>query len=47
MQVLKILSDAMQAGASDILIVSGGPLSYKTNGRVAHAAEEKLTPDDT
>ena len=45
MQVLKILSDGRQAGASDILIVSGGPLSDKTNGRVAHAAEEKLTPD--
>ena len=47
MQVLKILADAMQAGASDILIVSGGPLCYKINGRVEHAAEERLSPDDT
>lgn len=47
MQVLKILADAMRAGASDILIVSGGPLCYKINGRVEHAAEERLSPDDT
>ncbi len=47
MQVLKILADAMQAGASDILIVSGGPLCYKINGRVERVAEDRLSPDDT
>lgn len=47
MQALSILSDALQAGASDILIVPGGPISYKINGHIVHRTETKLTPADT
>ena len=46
-QVQKILADAIQSGVSDILIVPGGPLSFKLNGQVVHVMENKLTPDDT
>lgn len=47
LQVQSLLHDAMQAHVSDILIVPGGPLSYKVNGRVTAASEDKLTPKDT
>lgn len=47
LQVEKILDDAIHTGVSDILIVPGGPLSYKVNGRVTPAMENKLTPTDT
>lgn len=46
-QLIDILRAAMQAGASDILIVSGGPLCFKIGGRVVHAAQEKLSCEDT
>lgn len=47
MNILEILQQALDADASDILIVSGGPLAFKINGRVTRVREEKLTPDDT
>lgn len=42
-----ILYRAIASGASDILIVSGGPLCFKMNGRVVPQEERKLSPEDT
>ena len=45
--LLPMLQDAMKAGASDILIVSGSPLAFKINGRITHVGTEHLSPGDT
>lgn len=42
-----ILQDAMDRGASDVLIISGGPLSYKIGGRVQAVEEDRLSSGDT
>ena len=41
-----ILQDATEAGASDIFIVAGLPLSYRVNGVLFHKGE-RLMPDST
>lgn len=41
-----ILQDATEAGASDIFIVAGLPLSYRVNGILFHKGE-RLMPDST
>lgn len=41
------LIEAAKREASDIFIVAGLPLSYKINGQLAAANENKLTPADT
>ena len=41
-----ILKEAVEAGASDIYIVAGRPLSYKVNG-ILHSQGERLMPDAT
>lgn len=45
--IREVLQHALRAGASDILIVSGGPLSYKIGGKVVRIGNSKLSPDDT
>ena len=40
------LQSATSAGASDIFVVAGLPISYKVNG-VMHTEGERLMPDDT
>ena len=41
-----ILQDATEAGASDIFIVAGRPLSYRVNGVLFHKGD-RLMPDST
>lgn len=45
--LLPMLQDAMKAGASDILIVSGSPVAYKLNGHIHHVGSEHLSPSNT
>ena len=40
--LLPMLQDAMKAGASDILIVSGSPLAFKINGRITHVGRTSM-----
>lgn len=47
MSIADILRDAIEKGASDILIVSGGPLSYKIGGLVHPMRDNRLMSDDT
>lgn len=47
MELMALLSNAVKAGASDIFIISGLPLSFKEQGIIKAVAEEKLTPGDT
>jgi twitching motility protein PilT len=42
-----VLRMVTSAGASDIYLISGRPLSYKLNGAIASMSEERLTPGDT
>lgn len=42
-----ILQEAIEHKASDILIVAGGSLSFKMNGRILRVQEEHLTGGDT
>jgi twitching motility protein PilT len=42
-----ILRRAAEAGASDIYIVSGRPLSYKVDGIIHELSADRLMPDDT
>ena len=45
--ILIILQEAIEPKASDILIVAGGSISFKMNGRVLRVQEERLTGEDT
>ena len=45
--VKQILTDAVKQGASDIFLVSGAKLAYKTDGRVTPCGDHHLMPDDT
>lgn len=47
MQLLEILKTASDNSASDIFIISGAALSYKTNGSLVKINEEPLTPPIT
>ena len=42
---VELLRAALDAGASDIFIVSGQPLSYKAEGRIVTVDQEKVMPD--
>ena len=46
MDVLELLGNATQKGASDIFIIAGLPLSYRINGVLVHE-EQRLLPPDT
>ena len=45
--VKKILTDAVKQGASDVFLVSGAKLAFKTDGRVIPCGDFHLMPDDT
>lgn len=47
MAIIDLLSKITKAGASDIFIVAGRPLSYKVNGFIRTEGEGKLMPSDT
>ena len=47
MNVQELLKSASLAGASDIFLVAGLPLSYRLHGSIKRVSEEKLLPDDT
>jgi twitching motility protein PilT len=42
-----VLKLVVAAGASDIYLISGRPLSYKLNGVITVMSENRLMPDDT
>lgn len=46
MNVLDILTQTTKEGASDLFIVAGRPLSYKKNGKILQAGEERMMPHD-
>lgn len=46
MNVLDILTQTTKEGASDLFIVAGRPLSYKKNGKILQADEERMMPHD-
>lgn len=41
------LNDAVNAGASDIFIISGLPISFKINGNIKSPYSDRLMPSDT
>lgn len=47
MAIQEILAKITRAGASDIFIVAGLPLSYKANGQIVEEGDAKLMPSDT
>lgn len=47
MPIIDLLAKITEAGASDIFIVAGRPLSYKANGHIATEGQDKLMPGDT
>lgn len=47
MTLLEFLEDAARKGASDLYIVAGLPLTYKVQGKMSAASEEKMMPEDT
>ena len=46
MNVLDTLTQTTKEGASDLFIVAGRPLSYKKNGKILQAGEERMMPHD-
>lgn len=47
MDVITLLKEATDLGATDIFIVAGLPLSYKINGIIQEKDDEKLSPPQT
>jgi twitching motility protein PilT len=47
MNVRKILEDITRLNASDIFVIAGCPLTYKTRGRMESLDQETLFPSDT
>lgn len=47
MPIEQILAKITEAGASDVFIVAGLPLSYKVNGEIVEEGGQKLMPADT
>lgn len=47
MAIQEVLAKITSAGASDIFIVAGLPLSYKAHGQFVELGEDKLMPSDT
>lgn len=47
MAIIDLLAKITQAGASDIFIVAGRPLSYKAHGHICTEGENRLMPADT
>ena len=47
MDIKKILTEATEAGASDIFIIAGRPLTYKSKGVMNTLNEIRLTPKET
>ncbi|MGE4214715.1 MAG: type IV pilus twitching motility protein PilT [Anaerotignaceae bacterium] len=47
MDVVNILSEAVNRGASDIFIIAGLPVSYKVSGSIQRLETERLMPQNT
>lgn len=47
MDVVSVLKDAVERGASDIFVVAGLPVSYKVNGSMMRSDMERLMPEGT
>ncbi len=47
MDIKQILTDAVKCGASDVFLVTGAAIAYKTDGRVSPVGDAPLRPDDT
>jgi len=47
MAIVDILAQVKEAGASDIFVVAGRPLSYKAHGQIFTVGKDKLMPSDT
>ena len=47
MDIVQILKDAVEHGASDIFVIAGLPVSYKVNGTIVRTQQENLMPAQT
>lgn len=47
MTIVEILAKITEDGASDIFIVAGLPLTYKSNGRMVNFSNDKMMPAET
>lgn len=45
MDVISILRDAVDVGASDVFLVAGSPVSFRINGTILPHGDEMLTPE--
>ncbi|MDO5415606.1 MAG: PilT/PilU family type 4a pilus ATPase [Lachnospiraceae bacterium] len=46
MNVIELLTLAVEQGASDVFLVPGMPFSYKIGGRILYQGEKKIFPDE-
>lgn len=46
-QLTKILTDAVEKGASDLFVIAGFPISFKLNGVIVPQSDKKLQPSET
>lgn len=46
MEVMELLTQAVEQNAADIFLVPGMPFSYKIGGRIICQGEEKIMPDE-
>ena len=47
MDLIKILEQAINEGASDVFIVAGLPVTFRKNGVICQITDTKLFPSDT
>jgi twitching motility protein PilT len=47
MEIREVLAKAVEQGVSDVMIIAGLPVSYKTSGKIVQEEGGKLLPSDT
>ena len=47
MKILDFLTETTNAGAADLFIVAGRPLSYKKGGKILWLNEERIMPEQS
>jgi len=47
MEILRILKEAVDAGAADVLLIGGLPVTFKIEDEIVRQGEERLSPADT
>ncbi len=46
MEVMELLTQAVEQNAADIFLIPGMPFSYKIGGRIIYQGDDRIMPDE-